>query len=81
MLVPMSGQAVVSPEASATVTVAAFPLILVEQDSTAPDASTPSGKDEAEQLAPFAASAVAVEAFPVKAPIKLDVVSAFVVAL
>jgi hypothetical protein len=39
-------------------------LVTAVQDSTAPDASTPSGNDPAEQLDPLAASAVAVPALP-----------------
>ena len=52
---------------AAVVAVAALPLMLVEQLSTAPEASTPSGKLLAAQLAPLAARAVAVPALPVMA--------------
>src|SRR6266705_2646835 len=41
------------------------------QLSDAPEASTPNGNWPAEQLAPLAARAVAVEAFPVTAPVRL----------
>jgi hypothetical protein len=37
----------------------------------APEASTPSGKEPAEQLEPLAARAVAVEAFPINAPYRV----------
>lgn len=39
-----------------------------KHDSTAPEASTPSGAEPEEQLAPLAANAVAVPAFPVHEP-------------
>jgi len=43
------------------------------QLSTAPEASTPSAYSPALQLAPLAAKAVAVEIFPVIAPVNNDV--------
>lgn len=44
--------------------------VIAAHDSTFPDASTPSPYCPAEQLVPFAASAVAVDALPVTLPVK-----------
>ena len=54
---------------SPAVMLVTVPVVATVQFCTLPEASTPKGYEPAEQLEPSAASAVAVEALPVKAAV------------